>query len=141
MPKAAEYRTSAAQYDGAMPLLVASPSITVATTAVANKGQQMVPFNCTIQKAYVAVQTAITSGHVIKVNIGTSTDADKFVDAWPLTTGNGKAAGLYEIDLTSTAAWKIGTAVLAGQIVEFGMDLASTAAGTFGAAMVLSPNA
>ena len=131
MPKSIEYRTSAGQWDGAMPVVVASGEMSLSSAATS--AGFMVPFDATIVSAKISVIASPDATAV--VHFGTSSDADHY-----LTSGHTLANGA-AVELVDVTASLTDTAVVAGEIIEFSTDGGATAAGLVGMAIVLSPNA
>lgn len=133
--KTPEGRTSALEYDGAIPLLVNSPEMTWSATTQEDKGQFMVPFNAVIQEMVVSVKGTATDTGARPLNVGTTTDTDKFVAAYDVDVAT---AEVLRFDGTNSAVFT-SNSVNAGDIIEFGLNSGAAASGTIGVTLVLLP--
>lgn len=140
--KLTRYRTSAAQYDGAMPLIVQSDAITITTTSQVGVNT-LVPFDGDIVGIAIKVTANAPSatGEANVINIGTEDDPDKFVQDLNLAD-LGVATGFYEVPLT-TGFGVVDTEVDIGDVIEFSSEAVATGVdaspATFYAALIIVP--
>lgn len=141
MAKLGEGRTSAQTFDGSAIVMVNAGEVTLntATATPQSVGKTMVPWSCTIVKAWYSVRTT-TTVTTNTLNLGTMADTDAFIDALIMATGT---AGVFEIPLNTTqTSTFVSAAVSAGDVVAWTFDANLTsAAGVLSALAILSPNA
>lgn len=135
MPKSAEARSSAIQYDGAMLFAVNSPVMSL-SAAASNQGSFVVPCACEIEEI-ICNLVAVPNTTPATLNIGTRADADALVDAYsiPITA----TAGAFTIPLTNAAV--VATKLNKGDVLEFSTGGEAASAGSVGVTLVLKPSA
>lgn len=137
MSKSSEGRTSALSFDGALPLAISSGRMTFATSADSNNGRFMIPFGCTLERLYYSIVTTSTATGTRNMNVGTASDADKFVDATSITVPS--ALEMREVDLTATDGTVPSRTITAGEELQFELG-AGVAGGVVIATAIVSPN-
>ena len=134
MSKSPEFRTSAGQFDGALPIVINSPIMTLTATAAGlqDQGSFLAPCDLEIVRALIKVLSSTTSS-LAALDIGERGDPDSYLDAYPLTD---LVAGLHELDLTASQFATLN--INKGDVVEFSSPQA-TAAGVIAVSLVCMP--
>lgn len=131
--KSPEYRTSAAQWDGAMPVVINSPQMSfISSAAVDNQGTFVAPCDLDITEALLRV-LATTGSSLALLNIGKQGAAASFLADYSI---DAVAAGLHTIAASAFATRRISR----GDAVDFQLEQA-TAAGTIAVSLVCMPAA
>lgn len=134
MPKAADHRSSAVEFDGAIPFVVNSPEMSL-STAASDQGKFVAPCDGTIVKCTVnLVEAPGTASATMSIGIGT--DTDYFTSTTDLTFATGDATGVRDMtgDLSNLD-------VNEGDVIEFNTAGEATTTGLVAATLVISPNA
>jgi len=134
MPKSAEYRSSAVEFDGAIPFVVNSPEMTL-HTAQTDQGKFTAPCAGTIVRAVTNLVEAPGTASAT-LSIGKQGDPDYFTSTTDLTFATGDATGTKD----QTAALS-NTDVAEGDVIEFGVGGEATTTGLVACTIVISPNA
>lgn len=140
MAKLGEGRTSALSFDGSVPLIVNAGEVTLNTASGTPQvvGKHVVPWDCSIVKAYVTVRTASTVTS-LTVDVGNTGSTSAYLSAYRY---DASAAGVIDIPLNSTQNSSfVSASVTAGKVVQFSFNYNPTSAsGVVGGLLVLSPN-
>lgn len=134
MPKLQTYKTSAVEFDGAMPLAISSGEMTYTTTSVYGI-KHLIPWRCQIQKLWLNVRTTSTDTALF-LDIGTMADIDANLDAYRV---DASTAGLFVISLDTTVVTQWVTQTFAaGDVATISIQTGNTA--VISVLMLLSPN-
>lgn len=114
-------RTSALQYDGSLPVVINSPVMAYAATAVSNQGSFVAP--CDLEIVAAVLNVIVTPTHATAdLNIGTRADADAFLDLFEVTD---LATGVHDLLTEGGVLW-VNKNINRGDVVEFELTAADT---------------
>lgn len=116
------------------PIIFQSGIMTYATDADANNGRALAPCDLEIMGAVIGVDTAVNATGDSGVDIGNNADDDAYLSGYLVATTIA-ANGLVSLSATQFVT----TSIEKGAIIEFGLDVATTAGGVVFCALVTAP--
>lgn len=132
MAKAPEYRTSAAQWDGALPVVIGSGLLSDSTSAVGDQGTFVAPCDLEIVRIQGRILTA-NSDAAAAVSVGDQDSATGIVNGFSYTN----LTGDFEIPVDDSTVQT--TTITKGDAVDFSLAAVTAAGGKLALTLVCIP--